>query len=208
MNKILISLGIIAIAAIIVLFLVINPFQKESLKGTVLNKEAIDFELKTLDNKTFKLSDHKGKVIAMTFVYSHCPDVCPVLANRFSTAAVTLMEKGYDNFIMLLISVDFAGDTYESVMDFLSKYVSKEAINKGKVIYLLGKDLESLNNIWKSYGVYVATSKETGNYTFTPVAHTAVVHIIDKKFKWRVSFVGMLWNTTDLVHDMEILLKE
>lgn len=208
MNKILISLGIIAIATIIVLFLVINPFQKESLKGTVLNKEAIDFELKTLDNKTFKLSDHKGKVIAMTFVYSHCPDVCPVLANRFSTAAVTLMEKNYDNFIMLLISVDFAGDTYESVMDFLSKYVSKEAINKGKVIYLLGKDLESLNNIWKSYGVYVATSKETGNYTFTPVAHSTVVHIIDKKFKWRVSFVGMLWDVTDLVHDMEILLKE
>jgi protein SCO1/2 len=207
MNKILISLSILAIAAIIVLFFVINPFQKEGLKGTVLNKEAIDFELKTLDNKTFKLSDHKGKVIAMTFVYAHCPDVCPVLANRFSTTAVTLMEKGYDNFIMLLISVDFAGDTYESVRNFLNKYVSKEAINKGKVIYLLGKDLESLNNIWKSYGVYVATSKETGN-TFTPVAHSVLVHIIDKKFKWRVSFIGMLWNATDLVHDMEILLKE
>jgi Uncharacterized protein SCO1/SenC/PrrC, involved in biogenesis of respiratory and photosynthetic systems len=190
---------------IIIIFFILNPFQKESLKGIQVNKPVVDFELITLDNKTFKLSDYKGKVIALTFVYSHCPDVCPVLASRFSSAAKSLMEKGYENFLMILISVDFLGDDYNSVKNFLDKYVDREVINRGKLIYLLGKDLNTLNYIWKSYGIYVATSANNTSI----VIHSVAVHLIDKNFKWRSSFGTLLqWSTSDLIHDMEILLKE
>ena len=47
-----------------------------------------DFAMTAQDGKTFRLSDLRGEVIALTFIYTRCPlpDFCPRLDAKFSEA--------------------------------------------------------------------------------------------------------------------------
>lgn len=219
MNKklLVISLSILAIIIILIINLIISP---ASFRGEKINKDAIDFELINVNNESIKLSDFKGKVIALTFVYSHCPDVCQVILLRLSQVAINLKEKGYEDFMIVAVSVDYKGDTFDSVKSFLNKYYKGP---KDKIIWLLGKSYEDLKSIWKAYKVLVYT--EYLNETITNgshvtnghrghegeyiVIHSVNVYLIDKKFKIRVMFGALpTWSEEDVEHDMEILLKE
>ena len=49
-----------------------------------LDKEAPDFTLQDADGGTVALSDFRGKVVVLHFVYTNCPDVCPLHAERIA----------------------------------------------------------------------------------------------------------------------------
>ncbi len=48
-----------------------------------------DFAMTGQDGKPFKLSDLRGKVVALTFIYTRCPmpDFCPMMDRKFSELA-------------------------------------------------------------------------------------------------------------------------
>ena len=47
---------------------------------------AFDFALRDQDGRPARLADARGKVIAMTFIYTCCRDLCPAEGNDISTA--------------------------------------------------------------------------------------------------------------------------
>jgi len=201
MNKVILISAIIIIG-ILIGYLSIPFLFPEKFLGNEIYKKAYDFELVNIDGKIVKLSDFKGKVLAISFVYTHCPDVCHVIISRFVEIRNTLIEKGYSNFALILISVDFEGDTPEYVKQYY-----KERNVPDDIYYLLGKNLENLKKVWYEYGVYVATTTPQ-NSTNPIVVHSVVVYLIDKEGYIRVTFGNILsWSPKDVVHDMEILLK-
>ena len=48
------------------------------------DKEAPDFTLQDADGKTVSLSDFKGKVVVLHFIYTNCPDFCPLHAEKLA----------------------------------------------------------------------------------------------------------------------------
>ena len=40
------------------------------------------FELTSQEGKRVKLADFRGKVVAVTFIYTGCPDICPLLTQK------------------------------------------------------------------------------------------------------------------------------
>lgn len=77
-----------------------------------------NFKLKDLSGTERTMESYKGKVVAMFFGYTHCPDVCPITMQQWSEVKAKLGEKG-DSLQVLFVSVDPERDTPE----LLKKYV-------------------------------------------------------------------------------------
>ena len=54
-----------------------------------IDKPAPDFALRTADGRVVRLADLRGKVVVLHFIYTSCPDVCPLHAEK--VAAVQAM---------------------------------------------------------------------------------------------------------------------
>ena len=66
---------------------------------------AFDFNLKDQDGKSQSIAAARGKVLAITFLFSTCHDLCPAEANLMGAAA----EKVGDGVLVYGVSVDPTG---------------------------------------------------------------------------------------------------
>ena len=87
-----------------------------------MRKEDIggDFTLTDGDGKPFSLSDLKGKVVILSFGYTHCPDVCPTELLTYSDTLKQLGDQAKDVKVVF-VSIDPERDTPEVI----SKYVKQ-----------------------------------------------------------------------------------
>ena len=49
-----------------------------------IDREAPDFALEVAEGGTVALNDLRGKVVVLHFIYTNCPDVCPLHAERIA----------------------------------------------------------------------------------------------------------------------------
>jgi protein SCO1/2 len=68
-----------------------------------------DFTMTTQDGKTLRLSDLRGKVVVLTFIYTRCPlpDFCPAVDRKFSELAERISARGKRAEQVRLLSVSF-----------------------------------------------------------------------------------------------------
>ncbi|HEX7593562.1 MAG TPA: SCO family protein, partial [Anaerolineae bacterium] len=61
------------------------------LKGTDLGKiPAPDPKLTDQTGSAVSLADFRGKVVVLTFLYTHCPDECPLIASKLRVTSDAL----------------------------------------------------------------------------------------------------------------------
>ena len=171
--------------------------------------QAYDFTLIDQYGNKVSLSDFRGKVIAVSFVYTHCPDICPRIVLEMAKAYTELEKIGLtDEVVFVLVSVDPERDTPEQFREW------SKALNAEEFVYLTGS-YEDVSRVWKNYGIYVEKQNMTGGmpsghgeHTGYIVSHTPVVYLIDRDFKMRIIFAGVPpdWSYQDLVNDIELLL--
>ena len=80
-----------------------------------------DFKLKDLSGTERTIESYKGKVVAMFFGYTHCPDVCPITMQQWSEVKAQLGEKG-DNLQVLFVSIDPERDTPELLRSYVPQF--------------------------------------------------------------------------------------
>ncbi|MFN8256099.1 MAG: TlpA disulfide reductase family protein [Bacteroidales bacterium] len=98
----------------------------EKMKKEMVNKPAIDFSLKSLDGKTVKLSDLKGKIVVIDFWATWCG---PCKASFPTLQKITEKYKDNPNIVILAL------DTWEQVSgDERTKKV-KEFIESNKYTF-------------------------------------------------------------------------
>jgi cytochrome oxidase Cu insertion factor (SCO1/SenC/PrrC family) len=85
---------------------------KLDLKGTDMSETQLggDFSLTDHLGKPRKLSDFSGKVVALFFGYTHCPDVCPTTMLEYATVMKKLGADA-DKVQVLFVTVDPERDT-------------------------------------------------------------------------------------------------
>lgn len=71
---------------------------------------AHDFRLTDHNGKLRTLADFRGKVVAIFFGYTHCPDVCPTTLSDFAMA-MKLLGKDADKVQVIFVTVDPERDT-------------------------------------------------------------------------------------------------
>ncbi len=72
--------------------------------------------------ETVNLSQFEGKIVVMTFVYTHCPDVCPAITYQMKKLAEELGDDYGESVVFLSVTVDPARDTPERLDSFSRAY--------------------------------------------------------------------------------------
>lgn len=167
-----------------------NPY---GLQGTDLNGTvAPGFQLTDQNGKTVSLADFKGKPVIITFMYTHCPDVCPVTAEKLHSALQSLGAQGQDVGI-LAVSTDPKRDTTAAALDFSKAHGMQDSWH-----YLVGKQ-DELSKVWSSYSIYAQTQQQSVN-------HSMGIYLIDKQGHEQV-FMNEDFTPKQLVDNLKILLK-
>ncbi|HYL43774.1 MAG TPA: SCO family protein [Ktedonobacteraceae bacterium] len=168
------------------------------LQGTGLGGgPAPDFRLTDQFGRTVSLSQFKGKPVIVTFLYTHCPDQCPLTAEKLH-AVMQNLGSNAQNVAVLAVSTDPKGDTTASALNF-----SKVHKMENYWHYLVGTH-DQLSPIWSSYSVYAAPAPSS---TGGSVTHNTAIFVLDKQGHERV-YLDETASIAQLTTDMQILLKE
>lgn len=88
-----------------------------------------DFTMTDQDGKTFKLSDLRGKVVALTFIFTRCPlpDFCPRMDRKFAALAdrVAAVPARGERVRLVSVSIDPDHDTPEVLKEHARRQGAK-----------------------------------------------------------------------------------
>jgi protein SCO1/2 len=177
-----------------------------SLAGTVLTPPipAYDFRLPDQDGRPVSLSSLRGRVVALTFLYTHCPDVCPLIADMLHKAYQRLGASTAGRVAFVAVSVDPGGDTPEAVRDFLAAHHVDHELT-----YLRGS-FDQLRPVWAHYYVgsdaqeVTPQAAQAAHPRPDQVGHTAIVYVIDPGGKI-IEFLPGNFDPQDLATDLRLL---
>jgi protein SCO1 len=168
-----------------------SPYRGSELSSHVA---APNFSLTDQAGRTVSLSQERGNWVIVTFLYTHCPDVCPIIAGKLNAALRTQTAKRAGLHV-LAVSVDPRRDTPAAVR----KYVAERSLLP-TFRYLIGSHAE-LAPVWHAYHVAVLSG------TKGSVTHQAFEILIDPQGRERLIYdTSNLPNlTADVVHDLTAL---
>jgi protein SCO1/2 len=141
------------------------------------------------------LSQYRGKSVLVTFLYTNCPDVCPLIA---ANLRVALNELGAAarRVQVIAVSVDPRGDTPAAVAKFLRAH---EML--GRMQYLIGSHAQ-LARTWAAWNV--GSKRDVGQPQL--VAHSALVYGIDASGKLRTVYPSS-FEPHQIAHDVPLLAE-
>jgi len=109
-----------------------------------------DFELTDQHNQAVALSSLKGKVVAVTFIYSRCPlpDYCPRMVENFKAVRDRFAARMERDLVFLTISFDPRYDTPE----ILAKYAASQRAG-GPGWHFLTGDPAKIERVCNAFGI-------------------------------------------------------
>jgi protein SCO1/2 len=168
-------------------------------RGTLLDpaSPAPDFLLNDQHGQPFRLSDQEGRVVALFFGYTSCPDVCPATLALFKQVRESLGPAA-EQARFVFITIDPARDTPEHILGHLSRI-------DPEIIGLTGSQ-EELEPVWAAYGVYRAEqpSQDAAGVLFD---HSARVYVVDRRGDLRVSYTFGV-TVDEITDDLRYLIGE
>ncbi|MEW5942027.1 MAG: SCO family protein, partial [Chloroflexota bacterium] len=168
-------------------------------RGSVIEPPLPAAEISLTDHNgtPFRLSDHRGKVVALFFGYASCPDVCPATMAVLKQSRAQLKPDQAARVQVVFITVDPNRDAPELIQEYVSRF-------DPTFIGLSGTEAE-LSPVWQAYGVFRELGEPNAS-GFYDVSHTARVYVVDAQGNLSLSFPFGA-TVEDVVHDLKILLK-
>lgn len=166
-----------------------SPFDGMSAAGL----SAPDFALHDQHGQLIRLSAERGKFVLITFLYVHCTNVCPVIAQQLNQALRDLPLASRNQVRVLAVSVDPKGDTPKAVAHFIAVHRLLP-----QFLYLTGTD-KTLEPIWDGYHI---ASTQTGNHLV--VGHTAIVILLNRSGKPEAIYDATV-TPSQVLHDLGVL---
>jgi protein SCO1 len=143
------------------------------------------------------LADFHGKVVAITFIYTGCPDICPLLTQKMVEVQDELGAAFGQSVAFVSITLDPENDT----VPVLKNYADAFGAKLQGWSFLTGAPQE-IAEVERRYGV-VAVKNPDGF-----IDHTVEIALVDRKGLIRVEYTGTEFDPTELRHDLESLMAE
>ena len=208
--------GIVLLVAVLAALRIVRLGSSATdLAGAVIDPPmpATDFTLHDQFDTPISLSSFRGKVVVLTFLYTHCPDACPLITEKLHQA-YDLLGSDASRLAILAVTVDPDRDTIQQVRQYSAE---KDMLNKWH--FLVGP-MADVKPVWNAYGVSAALddlasgqANAAAVVTPTPVSgngyivdHAAPIYVIDRNGQAR-AILDVDFAPSDLVHDVRALLN-
>lgn len=168
-----------------------------------VGKDVPPLTLTDQNGKKIKLTDYKGKALAVTFIYRECPlpEFCIKMSSHFADIANRIAEDpvAKDKVRLLSISFDPERDTPEKLKSYGLGYLGKDAKDDLTVWNLaVGTDAEV-----KAVADFFGLKYEVDPNNKTQINHSLVTAVISPEGKVTKVFAGGRWIPDDVMAELK-----
>ena len=195
--------------------------------------KAAPFTLVNQDNQTVTLNSYLGKVLIISFIYTHCPNPngtlgeCSTITLKMNTMLTDLQNMGYNanQFHLLSISFDWKFDNVST----MKAYGQDRGEGQFNYWSFLSGNEQQVNNVTKGY--YVTANYDNQTNSTTPVqttppptdnqieymTHSEIVYLVDKQGNIRIAkdsqgtlqlVDGITWSASTVAQYVRQLINE
>ena len=150
--------------------------------------------LRNYRGERVNIAQYKGKAVLLTFLYTKCPDVCPLIASNLGVALNAMGPQDAARVQVIAVSVDPRGDTPKAVAVFLKRHGVA-----GRMQYLIGSAHE-LARAWKAWGV----GSERDAQSPELVNHSGLVYGVSAQGKVTTLYAAN-FTPREIAHDAPLL---
>lgn len=208
--KLLLPLAVLLVIIGGVTLLLVGGASKTALPGNASTVKAASYQglvvsprqpapplssLRNYDGSSFDLAADRGRAVFVTFLYSHCPDVCPLIAAQLHNAYARMTPALRQRVAIVAVSMDPRGDTASAVGAFVRSHQLS-----GEARYLIGSP-RPLASVWEAWKV--GSQRDTSNPKL--VNHSALIYGISASGRLTTIYPAN-FEPSQIVHDVMPLL--
>lgn len=180
-----------------------SDLHKQERYAQFVNAPAADFRLLDLASRRVQLSDFKGQVVVLNFVYARCTDVCPLHMNLIARLQSMMAAAGMQAVRFITIATDT--EDAKATRKVMANYAKTYGLDTTTWQFLYRGDAEpgdTTQRLAEAYGL-----------KFTPAGkgmqmHGVVTHVIDQTGRLRARFHGLKFERVHLVSYVNALLND
>lgn len=153
--------------------------------------------LRSYLGKTVNIEQYRGKALLVTFLYTNCPDVCPLITAGLHAALDAMGPRLAAKTQIVAVSVDPRGDTRAAVAAFLARHEMT-----GRMQYLIGNAHE-LGHVWSDWNI----GSERDAQQPQLVNHSGLVYGISAGGKITTVYASN-FRPGEIAHDVPLLASQ
>jgi len=157
-----------------------------------------DFTLTDEQHRTLSLAGLRGKVVAVTFIYTRCPlpDYCPRMIENFRAVRARFADAMDHDLVLLTVSFDPQHDTPER----LSAYaVANRAVAPGW--HFLTGDASQIERVCEAFGIQYFADEGL-------ITHSLQTAVIGRNGRLAASIEGRAYTSRQLGDVIESALRD
>ena len=146
----------------------------------------------------------KGKIVVMNFIFTNCPDICPLSTNNMRLIQERLNKEKISNVEFVSLSFDPNNDTPE----VLTKFADIRGLDLSNWTFLTGRKSVTDSVIHQANVIAVpndSTVFKDGRKIYYYI-HTDRISLIDNEGRIRKNYIGSKINIGEIVNDIKKLM--
>lgn len=167
-----------------------------------------DFSLVNQDGKPIRLSQYKGKALALTFIYTRCPqpDQCTLMSNNFAAIEKELQPQAevYAKTHLLSVTFDPEYDTAKVMRSYGASHTGRYSDETFKHWEFATGTADEVKRLAEYFGVRSFKDSTTGK---DELIHSLRTAVIDRQGKLVKLYRGNEWKPADIAADLKSLAQ-
>jgi protein SCO1 len=170
-----------------------------------LKEQFPDITLTDQNGRDFSLSEVRGKVLVVAYIYTNCPDICHVISKKMNVFKEQIKKSGLEDRVYF-ISITF--DPERDTPDVLRHHAEMMNLDLDNWVFLTG-DQNAVNSTLNAAGIEAIKDPvdTSGNADQSYlISHRDRISLADKNGRIRKHYKGSEFNPDELLEDIKRLL--
>jgi protein SCO1/2 len=167
----------------------------------MMSKKAPELALQDTNGRRIRLSDFAGKVVVLNFVFTNCPDVCPLHSEAIASIQEAINPTPMKDVVQF---VTITTDPERDTPVVMQAYGSTHGLDPINWVFLTSgtDESEATRELAGRYGLKFTPSKD--GYQM----HGIVTHLIDKSGNLRARYHSLKFNETNMIIHINALTND